>query len=204
LRLIGKEKKTPDLPFSLPQCLRPAAVLYVAVKSLTMRLYDAHFKKGHQLAVIGTGGGRRTNKSAQLSAAACGLKQSVRASFCHAVKPQKLTGIGNREGHEDDRCDFMNLVHEHHVGEVSFHQRVEHKVHARSSRGDKRSKRNQQRELGANGNSIGARAEVFIITLLLVDPDLSLRFGLSNELRAGNAQHHPPEAPEFIHRGVGY
>src|SRR6267154_120121 len=189
--MIGKEKKTPCLPFSLPQCLRPAAVLYVAVKSLTMRLYDAHFKKGHQLAVIGTGGGRRTNKSAQLSAAACGLKQSVRASFCHAVKPQKLTGIGNREGHEDDRCGFMNLVHEHHVGEVS------------SLNGwNTRYKRNQQRELGANGNSIGARAEVFIITLLLVDPDLSLRFGLSNELRAGNAQHHPPEAPEFIHRGV--
>jgi hypothetical protein len=54
-RLIGKEKKTPDLPFSLPQCLGPAAVTgtavvyLVAVKSLTMRLtnfYDAHFKKG--------------------------------------------------------------------------------------------------------------------------------------------------------------
>lgn len=46
------------------------------------------------------------------------------------VKPQKLTGIGNRERHEDDRCGYMNLVHEH-VGEVSFHQRVEHKAHAR-------------------------------------------------------------------------
>jgi hypothetical protein len=67
--LIGKEKKDPGVAIFSPRVFDTGAVCRGdAVKSLTMRLtnfYDATFQKGHQLAVIGTGGGLRTSKSAE-------------------------------------------------------------------------------------------------------------------------------------------
>ena len=150
--------------------------------------------------MIGTGGGRRTNRSPQQRT----KNKSVRASFCHAVKPQNLTGIGNREGHEDDdSCGFMNLVDEHtDAGEVSFHQWAEHMAHhhhthehtapAAPRPAATKGPRIQQRELGRReiSQALGPR---------FVDPDLRLRFGISkrsNELRAGRGDG-TREAPEF-------
>ncbi len=67
VQIDRKRKKDPGVAIFSPRVFETGAVR--RGKSLTMRLtnfYDATFQKGHQLAVIGTGGGRRTSESAEL------------------------------------------------------------------------------------------------------------------------------------------
>jgi hypothetical protein len=105
IEIDRKRKKDPGLAIFSPTVFETGCSTVRHGKKLDDQTLWYTFQKGHQLAVIGT-----WRRAADEQECNWGLKQSVRASsFCHAVKPQKLTGIGNREGHEDDRCGFIEF-----------------------------------------------------------------------------------------------
>lgn len=86
----------------------------------------------------------------------------------------------------------MNLeYHERRRGEFHHCNGRDTRHHARSSRGDAANKTRSSNGKG-NGNSRRSGRGY------LVDPDLSLRFGLScASLQLRSEAAHPPQAPEF-------